>query len=143
MGCRHATVLSASADVVWNALRNFHDLSWSPNVIEKLTPVGDRGASEVGAGRILNDAFHETLRGLDDTNRCLTYSIDDGPGPLEKGKVGGYLGEVTVIPVTAPANSGQCVVLWTSKWESEEGGVQDFCDPIYNALLNDMKAHFG
>lgn len=143
MGCRNATVLNASADTVWTALRNFHDGSWSANVIEKLTPVGDHGGTEVGASRVLNDAFHETLRELDDANRYFSYSIDDGPGPLAKGQVTGYLGEVTVVPVSAPANSGQCVVVWTSKWESEAGGVHEFCDPIYVALLNDIKAHFG
>ena len=60
MGCYNATILNASPDTVWNALRDFHDLSWSNNVVEKVTPVGDASGTEVGARRILNDAFHET-----------------------------------------------------------------------------------
>ncbi len=42
MGCYNATVLNASPDTVWNALRDFHDLSWSSNVVESVTPEGDK-----------------------------------------------------------------------------------------------------
>jgi hypothetical protein len=82
MGCYNATVLNASPETVWNALRNFHDLSWSSNVVEEVTPEGDAAGTEVGAKRVLNNAFHETLHILDDDSRYLKYSIDDGPGPL-------------------------------------------------------------
>lgn len=34
-------------------------------------------------------------------------------------------------------------VLWTSTWETDGGGVEEFCNTIYRALLNDMKQHFG
>ena len=142
MGCYNATILNASPDTVWNALRDFHDLSWSNNVVEKVTPVGDASGTEVGARRILNDAFHETLHVLDDDARHIRYSIDDGPGPVAKDAVVGYIGEVRVLPITIP-ESGQSVVVWTSSWESEAGGVHEFCDPIYRALLGDLKSHFG
>ena len=54
-----STVINASADTVWNAIKNFHDLSWAPNVIEKVEVVGDTAGGDVGAKRVLNDAFHE------------------------------------------------------------------------------------
>ncbi len=60
-----------------------------------------------------------------------------GPGPLQAGKVNGYLGTVQVFEVTA---DGTSFVLWTSSWESSEGGVADSCNPMYQALLGDMKA---
>jgi hypothetical protein len=44
-----STVINASADKVWNAIKNFHDLSWAPNVIEKVEVVGDAGGGDVGA----------------------------------------------------------------------------------------------
>jgi len=146
MSCYNAVVLNAPADAVWSALRNFHDMSWCPNVISDVKTVGEAGASDVGARRILNDAFHETLRELDDANRSLRYSIDDGPGPVAAGNVSGYVGEVRVLPITVGTDSDQTAVVWTSKWASEagEGGsVGEFCDPIYRALLGDMKGHFG
>lgn len=145
MGCYNAAVLNADADAVWSALRDFHDLSWSANVVSDVKRVGSASGTEVGARRVLNDAFHETLHVLDDEARYIKYSIDDGPGPVAAGNVAGYFGEVRVLPVTVGAGE-QSVVVWTSSWSSEggEGGpVADFCDPIYRALLSDMKAHFG
>lgn len=108
-----------------------------------MTPVGDVPGTDAGAKRILNDAFHETLHEIDHEKRYIQYSIDDGPGPVAKDSVSGYRGEVKVLPVTVPAGEDASIVVWTSEWESEEGGVADFCDPIYKALLSDLKVHFG
>ncbi len=143
MGCYNATVVNAAPDTVWKALRNFHDLSWSSNVVEDVTPVGDVAGTEVGAKRILNNAFHETLHVLDDDARYLKYSIDDGPGPVAKGAVSDYFGEVRVLSVTVPADPEQSVVVWESSWASGSEEIHDFCDPIYRALLTDLKSHFG
>lgn len=72
---------------------------------------------------------------------CFTYSIDDGPDIVSKDNVTGYVGEVTVFSVS---DSDASFVLWTSKWESEiESGVADFCNPIYHAILQDLKSHFS
>jgi hypothetical protein len=143
MGCYNATLVDAAPETVWSALRDFHDLSWATNVVEEITPVGDIAGTEVGARRVLNNAFHETLHEMDDDSRYLKYSIDDGPGPVAKDAVVDYFGEVRVIPITIPADSNQSVVLWSSSWSSEDGGVHEFCDPIYKALLADLKSHFG
>ncbi len=141
MGCYNSAVINAPSSKVFNLLKDFHDLSWSKNVVSKVDKIGDKRHYEIGAKRILNDAFHETLRSIDNDNMKFTYSIDDGPGPVSKENVSGYLGQVTVIPITENNTS---VVVWTSKWASEkEGGVADFCNPIYHALLQDLKSHFG
>ena len=141
MGCYHSAVINASSDKVFSLLKNFHDLSWSKNVVSKVEKIGDKRHYEVGAKRILNDAFHETLRSINNDKKTFTYSIDDGPGPVSKDNVSGYIGEVSVIPITEDDSS---VVVWTSKWASDkDGGVADFCNPIYHALLQDLKSHFG
>jgi len=70
---------------------------------------------------------------VDLENKNFTYSIDDGPGPVSKNSVEGYLGEVKVIPIIE--NDTSLVVL-TSKWNSSRvGGVAEFCNPIYHAIL--------
>ena len=141
MGCYNSVVIDAPADKVWDVLKNFHDLSWSKNVITKVDVVGDKSSDEIGARRILNDAFHETLRSVNEDGKSFTYSIDDGPAVLSKDVLEGYLGEVSVLPVSADNSS---FVLWTSKWaSSKDGGVADFCNPIYHALLQDLKLHFS
>jgi hypothetical protein len=105
--------------------------------------VGSLDGVSVGSQRMLNGAFHETLHALDDDTRYLRYSIDDGPGAVAEGAVEGYFGEVRVYPVTVSDAADQCVVVWTSSWTAEQGGVFDLCNPVYLALLTDMKAHFG
>ena len=49
-------------------------------------------------------------------------------------------GEVRVFPVT---DEGKTFVLWTSDREGSADGVADFCSPIYQALLGDLKATFA
>ena len=141
MGCNNSTVINASADKVWTALRNFHDMSAFPNVIEKADVVGDTPGTETGAQRVLNSAFHETLKSLDDENRVLTYSIDDGPAATSKDNVSGYIGKLQVFAVT---DEDESFVLWTSSWESSGSeDVAAFCNPIYQALLSDLKKTFA
>lgn len=141
MGCFNSIVINAPANEVWEVLKNFHDLSWSKNVVSKVEIVGEKSSNEIGAKRILNDAFHESLLSINNEERKFTYSIDDGPASVSKDNVEGYVGEVTVFPVTSNNTS---FVLWTSKWESsKEGGVAEFCNPIYHGILQDLNIHFS
>jgi hypothetical protein len=140
MGCYNSTVVNAPVDTVWAALRNFHDLSACPNVITGLDKVGDLSGNQIGAQRVINGAFHETLVALDEDARILRYSIDDGPDALSKDQVMGFIGEVRVFPVT---DSNASFVLWTATWQAGGEGTKAFCDPIYQALLGDLKAHFA
>ncbi len=140
MGCYNSCVVSAPVDRVWTALRDFHDMSWAPQVITSLEKVGDATGDQIGAKRLLNGVFHETLRGLDDTDRVVTYSIDDGPDAVSKDNVSGYVGVVRVFSVT---DGDATFVEWSSSWQDSQGGVKEFCDPIYKALLDALKQHFA
>jgi hypothetical protein len=137
MSCYNSVTVNAPVDQVWQTLRKFHDMSWGDIQVEA---VGEAGETEIGAKRILNGAFHETLRTFDDEERTFSYSIDDGPDAVSKDNVQGYIGEVRVFPVT---DEDSTFVLWTSKWDSSGGGVQEFCDPIYQTLLGALKSHFA
>jgi len=139
MGCCNSTIVPADVDTVWNRLRDFHDMSWAQGVIESCEPVGDLPGTQIGAKRILNQAFHETLLALDDTTRTLKYSIDDGPEAVSKDNVSNYVGEVRVFPITS---NNTAFVLWTSSWEDSGGGVAEFCDPIYKGLLDALTEFF-
>jgi hypothetical protein len=140
MGCYNSTVVRANIDQVWALFSNFHDMSWAEGVITKTEPVGDVSGAEVGARRILNDAFHETLRVVDDENRTIEYSIDDGPDAVSKDNVQGYIGKVRLLPVT---DEGATFVEWSSSWASGGEGTTEFCDPIYRALLGALKNHLA
>lgn len=141
MGCYNSVVIEATPDKVWEVLKDFHELSWAKNVVSKVDIVGNKSSKEIGAKRILNDAFHETLLSLDNKARIFTYSIDDGPAAVSKNNVEGYIGEVTVFPISENNTS---FVIWSSHWKSaKEDNVADFCNPIYHAILQDLKSHFS
>lgn len=137
-----STVVAASADSVWSRTRDFHDMSWAPGVVDSCRAVGEESGTNVGARRVLNDAFSETLLELDDERRFLKYSIDDGPSPLGKNEIQEYRGTIRVRPVT---DTGHAFVEWSSRWRDseEDEAVHDFCSPIYNALLAELKASFS
>ncbi|MGZ2371415.1 SRPBCC family protein [Ancylomarina sp. YFZ004] len=138
MGCYNSIVIEAPAEKVWDVLRNFHELSWARNIITKVEIVGNKPFFEVGAKRIVNDSFYESLLSFDNHAKKFSYSIDDGPGVASKDNLIGYVGELTVFPVTENNSS---FVLWTTTWELEKKeGVAEFLNPLYKALLQDLKS---
>ena len=85
--CYNKVEIEAPINKVWELVKDFHNMSWAPGVITSLEVVGDKKGNEVGAKRILNEAFHETLTKLDHENTTFSYSIYDGPGPVAKNAV--------------------------------------------------------
>lgn len=133
---QQSITINTPADRVWKAIRNFHNMNWAPNVIANIEMAGDTPGDQVGAGRVLNGVFHQTLMSLDDDKLTFTYSIDDGPPPVSKNDVENYIVRVEVQP--GPRGKGT-VVEWSSTWEQNDEAVYEFCHGIYLALLADMK----
>lgn len=131
--------IDASISEVWSRFNNFHDLSWAPNVITNVEKVGSIDGGEVGAKRILNDAFHETLVKIDNDEYMLKYSIDDGPSPVSKEEVSDYYG---VVKLSKTGDGSKTHVEWTSSWESNVEDAVEFCHGIYVALLNELAESF-
>lgn len=132
-----SVVLNKSIDKVWETLANFHDLSWAPNVVKKVDKVGDVSGDQVGAKRVLNDAFHETLLEVNSQDYSIGYSIDEAPSPISSSEVNNYRGKIKLTPVTL---DGTTLIEWSSSWENNDEKAQEFCSVIYNALLNDLKS---
>ncbi len=124
---------------VWRTIRNFHDLSWAPNVITSVENTGNTDGESVGAKRLLNGVFHETLQEVDADNYRFSYSIDDGPSPVSSQDVSNYTGVVEL----SCTNEGETLVVWTSSWESSSEDAVDFCHRIYVAFLNDLVGSMG
>ena len=139
--CHNTIVVDVPREKVWEAIKNFHDLSWADPVITKLEIVGDKTGSEIGAQRFLNDAFLETLKSVNEEEFTFSYSIDDGPEPLSKDANLNYVGTVRLLPVSG---SDSTLVEWTSTFESDaDEAVSDFCNPVYVALLDALKSHLA
>ncbi|NQV74153.1 SRPBCC family protein [bacterium] len=133
-----SVVIMAPITEIWNRIRNFHDMSWAPNVIASLDNPGEVDGNTVGAKRVLNGVFHETLRSVDPNSYTITYSIDDGPSPVSAAEISNYVGKIHL------SKSGDGVhVSWTSSWESKSEDGVEFCHGIYVALLGELKNSFN
>lgn len=138
--CVNSAVIAAPVDEVWRRIRNFHDMSWTP-AIASLEPVGEARADQLGAKRILNGAFHETLLGLDDLERSFRYQITDGPSPVSKDELLYYYGTVRVLPVT---DENASLVIWETRYEAKDDAqVKQLCDPFYITFLAHLKAQYA
>ncbi len=132
--CYNKIEINAPINKVWDTISNFHDMSWAPGVITSVTKVGDQGGKEVGAKRVLNDLFHETLLNVDEDSYTFSYSIDDGPGPVAKSAAQNYIGVVKLTET-----EGGTLVEWSSSFECvNDDEVADFCNPIYAGLLSEL-----
>ena len=128
--------IDAPLEKVWSTIRDFHDMTWAPNVITNLEKSGDLPGDTVEAKRKLNGVFEETLAAIDDAERTFSYRITNGPSPLSRAEVKNYIGRVVVKPV--PEGNGTFVE-WSSSWENRDERIYEFCHGIYVALLEDMK----
>lgn len=133
-------VVNAPVEKVWDTVKDFHDFSWATGVIESCESVGDQSGVEVGARRVLNGVFHETLIEFDADAHKIRYSIDDGPTPVSASDVSNYFG---TLRLRSSNLDGQTFVEWGSQWESDSEDAVEFCHQIYSALLQTLKAKFG
>jgi hypothetical protein len=137
MSCYNSTLIDAPIEKVWEEIRNFHNLLWAKGVIETLDEVGDKKGLEVGAKRIINGVFYETLTELRSGDFYFKYSVDDGPGAVAKDAVRDYFAEVKLQRIT---DTNQTFMLWTSTYQSkDERAVAELFNPIYQALLSAAK----
>jgi len=138
--CYNSVTVNAPGDQVWNAIKDFHEMSWATGVITSVEKDGQIAGDTPGAMRLLNGAFHETLISIDEEGKTFSYSIDDGPEPLAKDSLWSYVGTVKVYPVTIDNTT---FVEWQSEYDAaDDQAVGDFCNPIYEALLSALKGYF-
>jgi hypothetical protein len=138
--CYNSTVIAAPRQKAWATIKDFHNMSWGKPVITDVEKIGVLNGNQPGAKRVLNQAFQETLKSVDEENYTFTYSIDDGPGPVAKELVKNYLGTVILHPIT---DTNHTFVEWRSSFDSSSGSdVSEFCNPIYAGLLKALKDKF-
>ena len=100
---------TSSPDAVWKVLRNFGDLGWMPGV-ESCEAEGEGigAVRRIGMG---GNVVTERLESLDDGARTISYSIQEGPIPVQD-----YLATICVSKTEAG-----CRVDWTARFELAEG----------------------
>jgi len=140
MPCYNSTVLEAPVDKVWKTVRDFHDLSWADGVITSVEKMGDVVGHDVGARRLVNGVFDETLVSFDEEHHTFSYHLTDGPGPVAQDAVKNYIGTVRLLPVT---RGGHTFFEWSTKYEGDEEAIAELCNGIYNALLEKLEEKFN
>lgn len=137
--CNNSIEINAPIETVWQAISHFHDLSWAAGVVTTVDKVGEFAERQIGAKRVINGAFHETLIEFDTENFTFSYRMDDGPGPVASDAVNNYIGVVKLTEA-----NGKVVVTWSSSYESDQDdAVAELCNPIYQALLGALQQHFS
>jgi hypothetical protein len=136
----NSIIVPAPVEQVWSRIRDFHDFSWAPTLITSCEKVGDGNGYSVGARRLLNGAFLDTLIAYSAVERRIMYSLDEGPFPVSSEEVRDYVGNLHLLPVTADNTT---FVEWSGMWESENTDAVEYMNEVYRSLLRDLAGEFG
>ncbi len=137
-----STTVEASADAVWQVVRDFDGLpQWHPGIATSSIE-GGRPADAVGCVRYLTmpdeAVVREQLVDLDDVARSYAYEILEGPFPVRK-----YRATVRVIPITADDTS---FVEWYADYDADAADEaqldKTFSRGVFGAGLKALRAHF-
>ena len=137
-----SSVIDASADKVWERIRDFNALpNWHPRIrdsrIEEALP-----ADKVGCIRNFNlqngDNIRERLLGLSDYDMFCTYAILESPMPIED-----YVATLRLTPVT---DGERCFSEWSAEFSCDPGNEADLVagigSNVFQAGFDALKRHF-
>jgi hypothetical protein len=138
-----SSVIHASADKVWERVRDFNGLpKWHPRIrdsrIEEAFP-----SDKVGCVRNFNlqngDNIRELLLGLSDYDKFCTYAILESPMPLSD-----YVATLRLTPVTV---GERCFIEWSAEFscavEDEADLVNGIGSDVFLSGFDALKRHFG
>jgi hypothetical protein len=138
-----STVVDASADEVWAAIRDFGGLSgWHPAVSESSIEDGPP-PDRVGCIRHLRlqdgAVIRERLLHLSDAERSYSYNFETTPFAVQN-----YHATLRVTPVT---DGGRSFVEWWTTFdcppERGQEWVDTFAGAVFKGGLDALKARFG
>ncbi len=138
-----SSVIGASADSVWERVRDFNGLpKWHPRIrdsrIEDALP-----SDKVGCIRSFHlqngDLIREKLLGLSDYDLYCTYEILESPMPLED-----YVATLRLTPIT---DGDRCFIEWSAEFscdpKNENDLVNGIADDVFQTGFDALKRHFG
>ncbi len=136
----NSIIVPAPIEEVWSRIRDFHDFSWAPSLVTSCEKVGKGDGFTIGARRLLNGIFLDTLIAYSEIDRRMMYSLDDGPSPVSSREIRDYIGNLHLLPVTA---ENITFAEWSGIWESETTDAVEYMNGVYRSLLRDLAAGFG
>ena len=139
--CYQTRVINTPVEKVWDIIKDFHDLSWCPSIVTSCDKIGEKHGNEVGAKRLLNGIFEETLLSIDESQHTFLYSIDEAPeSPVSSEEVSNYVGVVKLLPIT---QTNETFIEWKSSWDSNSIEGEEFCHTLYVAMMADLNNHLS
>eukprot|EP01006_Ploeotia_vitrea_P058546 TRINITY_DN69668_c0_g1_i1.p1 TRINITY_DN69668_c0_g1~~TRINITY_DN69668_c0_g1_i1.p1 ORF type:complete len:149 (+),score=90.65 TRINITY_DN69668_c0_g1_i1:52-498(+) len=125
----------AKLDDVWNRIKTWHKTQdVLPKLITSLEVLDDKADGEVGAHRMVNGTFDETLRSIEkgDKHASFSYTIDHAKGtPLDAGTV--------YVTVAATATVDDETHLKISVRYTAAEGADDMTNAVYSGMLAGYK----
>lgn len=138
-----SSIVNASADKVWDRVRDFNALPvWHPRIrdsrIEESLP-----ADKIGCIRNFHlqsgDNLREQLLGLSDYDKFYTYSILESPMPLTD-----YVATIRLTPVT---DNDRCFIEWSAEFqcaaEVETELTTNIGANVFQGGFDALKRYFG
>lgn len=110
-------------------------MKWAQSIIETCEAVGPKGGTEVGAKRVLNGIYFQTLLDFNEREHRIRYTFDEGSFPVSTCEVKNYVGQLKLTPVTI---GNETIAEWSSIWEASFGACDDFCNLVYVLLLSSL-----
>ncbi len=135
----NSIVVEAPIETVWRRIADFHDFSWASSVITTCEKIGEKSGTAVGAQRLLNGQFLDTLIAYSEIENRIMYAIVDAPPPISPKEISDYVGNLHLLPIT---QEGTTFVEWSGSWNSKSTDAVSFMNEIYVALLRALAAEF-
>ncbi len=138
-----STVINAPIERVWRTVADYNGLpAWMPGMNDSMIEDGKK-ATEVGAVRRLGmagtkDMLRERLEVFDPDNHTITYSVLQGPLPVENIRTTLHLRPITDTYGTL----GEWSTQFDTKPGKEDEG-QQFMARVFGAGFRAMKKHLG
>ena len=135
----NSIIVAAPIERVWSRICDFHEFSWAPSVIVSCEKVGKGDGYTVGAKRLLNGLFLDTLIAYSAIEKRMMYSMDEGPPPVSSQEIQEYVGNLHLLPLTADNTT---FVEWFGSWEAGTPAAVEYMNKVYRSLLHDLAAEF-
>ena len=138
-----STVIDASADNVWQRIRDFNALpQWHPAIADSRIENND-ACDRVGCIRHFHTRdggmIRERLLGLSDYDFSCTYEILESPMGVDN-----YVATMKLTPVT---DGNRSFAEWSAEFECAEGRERELTETIGSGVFQGgfdaLKRHFG
>lgn len=135
--CRNTKIIFNSKKSIWDEITNFYKWDWFSPIKEVQT---DKNfcPNEIGANRIINKDFYESILDVDLENDIFKYAINNGPNHFSNSKISSFVGTVKLIYIEEEITE----VIWKTSWNNIlPNNLYKSTDIICKMILADLEIY--